>query len=901
MPLLNQTRISLRIYILVLLPLVAIALLAFERYKNAHSEYQSAADLSVILTFLGESSKIINALQLERDYAMTATSDKGDHYKKQFLNEVEQTDKQIKAYLLYIKNNPSLKNVTVLQGNIDNLKSKIDRVYKARIFVSQGEKLMDDNKMTIKQYNDAIGAAINLAVTVAKIASKDKHLSLPSNAYLNFIIAKESQSLNVGVLQRLLKQTTRNAARDARFQVTWNTSEKFFRLFQSFAPNTLSEKFEDEYFKSEDRKTLYKRLIHYILSRTGDTFTAAESEKLYKLGLNTWQSTHKMENDMRQYLLAEVSITMDKAKNKLEQTITLFVLILVLNTLLAALIIRSILYPLRLLVNNFHKITLTNNLDQAAPVIGNDEFAEASQSFNRLIETIKEKNEHIRTLLSNMAQGLFTINTDTIVGDEYSDHLESIFQQKELGGSNAISLLFDDSDLNDEQINQVIQVLSISIGDSLFGFEINADLLPIEYKKTIKGTDHTLQLEWNPITKNDSIEHILVTVRDVTELKAMEEEVKEKSREIELVEQLIPIAKEKFSLFYQSATALLKENKSVIKSNNREQQDLELMFRNMHTLKGNARTYGFTYISERAHSAENYFSELTEENCIWNDIRLLEDINQLEKALSEYHHVYIDVLGRGDGKEDGIWLDAKMLAKLTRQIEELQSELNKLGKSELSKGMFEFLTEGEFFSLEYMLDEILKSLPQVAHDLGKEAPHISIKDNNIKLNKDCFSLINNTFAHLLTNSIDHGIEKASERDEKGKTEHGNITIELARHNNQASLTISDDGKGLDIAALYQRGVEQSAWQQGQAAPFSEIAELIFQSGITTKENVTDISGRGVGLDAVREYIHNHGCKIEIVCDDGEKLFIGNDEACFVNFKFVIQLPCKFHSSSERAA
>ena len=115
--------------------------------------------------------------------------------------------------------------------------------------------------------------------------------------------------------------------------------------------------------------------------------------------------------------------------------------------------------------------------------------------------------------------------------------------------------------------------------------------------------------------------------------------------------------------------------------------------------------------------------------------------------------------------------------------------------------------------------------------------------------------------HILKNSLDHGIEADEIRLRKGKPESGKITIEATKTDNELILVIEDDGQGLNLGHLEQIGLEEKVIDEG--ASDEQIASVIFHSGVTTKEHVTDISGRGVGMDAVKSFLENKGGSIEI--------------------------------------
>ena len=166
-------------------------------------------------------------------------------------------------------------------------------------------------------------------------------------------------------------------------------------------------------------------------------------------------------------------------------------------------------------------------------------------------------------------------------------------------------------------------------------------------------------------------------------------------------------------------------------------------------------------------------------------------------------------------------------------------------------------------SMESLLDALIQSMPQLAQELGKPAPHVVIDDHNIRFVPSIVPVIKNVFTHSFRNAIDHGLETSEERKAHGKPDFGTITVEVNQENDQVVLLISDDGRGLAVRKLKEKAIKNGLLDaKGDIAPHA-LAELIFHSGMSTSDNVSDISGRGVGMDAIRQFVEKAGGKVEI--------------------------------------
>lgn len=166
---------------------------------------------------------------------------------------------------------------------------------------------------------------------------------------------------------------------------------------------------------------------------------------------------------------------------------------------------------------------------------------------------------------------------------------------------------------------------------------------------------------------------------------------------------------------------------------------------------------------------------------------------------------------------------------------------------------------------------LLQTFPRLvrdlARDMGKKVELI-IKDNDVKLDKMVLQGLKDPLIHLLRNAIDHGIEAPESRKAQGKSEVGHIRLEIHEEGNQISISIRDDGGGIDVNRVATIALNKNLLQLSERENMSEeeLLHLIFCPGFTTKEIITDISGRGVGLDVVKENLTNLKGQVSVVTE-----------------------------------
>jgi two-component system chemotaxis sensor kinase CheA len=152
----------------------------------------------------------------------------------------------------------------------------------------------------------------------------------------------------------------------------------------------------------------------------------------------------------------------------------------------------------------------------------------------------------------------------------------------------------------------------------------------------------------------------------------------------------------------------------------------------------------------------------------------------------------------------------------------------------------------------------------LARSLGKKV-QLVIEGEEIELDKTILEQIGDPLVHLIRNSVDHGFELPEERVANGKDPSGQLTLRAIHEAGSVSIEVKDDGRGLDAVALKKKAVEKGLLSAEAAAAMSEEAafQLIFLPGLTTAEKVTEVSGRGVGMDVVHSNVRNLQGTIEI--------------------------------------
>jgi len=176
---------------------------------------------------------------------------------------------------------------------------------------------------------------------------------------------------------------------------------------------------------------------------------------------------------------------------------------------------------------------------------------------------------------------------------------------------------------------------------------------------------------------------------------------------------------------------------------------------------------------------------------------------------------------------------------------------------------------------------IFNRVPRIVHDLSKKLNkevNIKMTGESTELDKTVLEKIGDPLVHLIRNSLDHGIESPSARKAQGKTPIGTIALNAYHKGGNIIVEIKDDGAGLNKAKIIAKAKKKGLIENEETVTDEQVADLIFHAGLSTAETISDVSGRGVGMDVVRKNIKSLGGNIEVKSTEG------------VGTSFVIRLP-----------
>lgn len=197
---------------------------------------------------------------------------------------------------------------------------------------------------------------------------------------------------------------------------------------------------------------------------------------------------------------------------------------------------------------------------------------------------------------------------------------------------------------------------------------------------------------------------------------------------------------------------------------------------------------------------------------------------------------------------------------LLKNLDETSAAMS--AQAKLNSGLQQSLMSIRMLPFSSISQRLYRIVRQTGKELDKKV-NLELYGTEIELDRGVLEKMTAPFEHLLRNAIVHGLENAEQREAKGKPPIGNIAMTLRQEGNEVVFEFKDDGAGLDTAKLRQKGVEQGLLQAKEVISDEKAMMLIFESGLSTAAELTEISGRGVGMDVVLSEIKALGGRIEV--------------------------------------
>jgi chemosensory pili system protein ChpA (sensor histidine kinase/response regulator) len=202
---------------------------------------------------------------------------------------------------------------------------------------------------------------------------------------------------------------------------------------------------------------------------------------------------------------------------------------------------------------------------------------------------------------------------------------------------------------------------------------------------------------------------------------------------------------------------------------------------------------------------------------------------------------------------------------LLKNLAEAEAALS--AQSQLNRDLQQGLMNIRMVPFSSISERLYRIVRQTGKELGKRA-NLELSGTEVELDRSVLEKMTAPFEHLLRNAVAHGLETPAQRESAGKEPIGEIRLSLRQESNEVVFELSDDGAGLDIARVRAKAIENGVLQEGEEISDELAMQLIFTPGLSTASEITEISGRGVGLDVVRSEITALGGRVDVSSEPG---------------------------------
>ena len=510
--------------------------------------------------------------------------------------------------------------------------------------------------------------------------------------------------------------------------------------------------------------------------------------------------------------------------------------------------------PIFRLKNTMQKVSLTDDYTIHVKDKRDDEFQDLFDGFNNMIDItnenkqqLNERAQKILSLLNHAGQGFLSINKELIIDDEYSKECNNLLA-KNLSGKNIAEILLQtkyDRDFFKESIEEVFNQ------DDEMLQECILSLLPVEIIRNKKA----LKIEYK-IMNN---ERIMLVVTNITAQKKLEKKIKQEQETLKMIVEIVSDSemffdtKNEYERFIDSLSTFVDKKKMAL-------DNINNIYRIIHTYKGAFSQLYMQKVVNTLHLVESDLSVMIQENKASNEeLCKLLNTNDFKASLEKELKTISGILGEEFLRE------SKYIKINNEYLNELQSKIITFMDHEdindtKYKDLFEKILNLSKVKLITILRPYNNLVNQLAKRLEKEIYRFEIVgDGDIVITEEYKPFLK-TLIHVFRNSIDHGIESPETRVENQKDERGMVECIFEQIDNNIQITIKDDGAGIDKELVIKKAIEENILTEKDlhAINEKEIFDLIFHNQFSTKDEISDISGRGVGMNAVKVELEKIG-------------------------------------------
>ncbi|HZG87683.1 ATP-binding protein [Paenibacillus sp.] len=501
------------------------------------------------------------------------------------------------------------------------------------------------------------------------------------------------------------------------------------------------------------------------------------------------------------------------------------------------------------------KATLEEQYDELEAQ--HDELTRSKRQLQEAQALLTERERSVRNLLDNAKQGFLTFGPELLVDEEYSRECLRLYGEPIAGRPFPDMLASGD----EEQRRFIASLLG-----KLFAERDPARrqvLLPLLPDETTVGQKH-VQVEYAMIADRSAAggakEQCMVILTDVTEKKLLQSRMEQERNTLQMVVKVVVDYNQYASLARSFSEWCAAPFDAGVPDAEMKSALFDL-FRTVHTFKGSFAQIGMSRMADRLHGVESTISAWSKRSDPPSAAEAADRLRELRMLswLEEEQDVLRGVLGDAFFEQEHVLLvDRSKIMELERKM------MATLSPADCS------LLLPELRKIRYKpFRELLASYPDYVLGLSerfdKMVAPFDIEGGDFLVDGDAYLDLTRSLVHVFRNAVDHGLEGPDERLAAGKPEYGRIRCAVSLEGDTIELSVSDDGRGIDVGKLKRKAVELGVLSGGEADALGdeEAMLLAFHGELSSKDEVTEYSGRGVGLSALRYETERLGGEVAV--------------------------------------
>lgn len=439
-------------------------------------------------------------------------------------------------------------------------------------------------------------------------------------------------------------------------------------------------------------------------------------------------------------------------------------------------------------------------------------------------DILTEKNE-LAIMRDSLKIGLFFMDRNFIIQDQYSGYLGAMFADPDLGGKSFIDLLSSQISVNDTQaLKDYLNMIFDEAREQYILDEINP-LTEFEYTAPGSSKPKIFEFNFTAVRRANEEMLVLVSVYDITSKVELQRKLQEESvrrhEEMQAVFEFIQIDPEVLDEFIEDMEYEFKKINDALKDHELSPHEILIkIYQSVHSIKSNAFTLEQNTFGNKVHKTEDKIKKLSGQNEVtFNDMLNL----------------------------------TKDLEKLT-----LQKENFKVTREKIRDHILKNNTDTEKQAHQMFVNTLNQTVRKVSSDLGKEVRLVVSEFDYKAIKKDIRKVIKDVVMQLIRNSIVHGIDKS-----------GQIKLSINVDDDKIDIRYADNGKGFDFKKIAEKAVNQNLIKREDVNNKDKLIKAVFSPGFSTACNESIHGGRGIGLNLVHDRVRENNGIIKVKTESGK--------------------------------